>query len=76
MTREPLRIVVKRRGAALVRRELARYDARYRTFRSRRRVAFVVANPGDQTGHDHPYAEELGARLKAAGAPVVMFRAP
>ena len=76
VTREPLRIVVKRRGAALVRRALARYGARYRTFRSRGRVAFVVANPGHQTGHDHPYAEELGARLKAAGAPVVMFRAP
>ena len=76
VTREPLRIVVKRGGAALVRRELARYDARYRTFRSRGRVAFVVANPGHQTGHDHPYADELGARLKTAGAPVVMFRAP
>ena len=76
VTREPLRIVVKRRGAALVRRELARYGARYRTFRTPGRVSFVVANPGDHTGHDHPYAEELGARLQAAGAPVVMFRAP
>jgi hypothetical protein len=76
VTREPLRIVVKRRGAAIVRRELARYGAGYRTFRSPGRLAFVVSNPGDHTGHDHPYAEELGARLKAAGAPVVMFRAP
>jgi Zinc carboxypeptidase len=76
VVREPVRIVVRPRGARRVRRLLARHDARYTVHRSRRRVAFVVANPGDRTGDEHPYARELAAKLRAARAPVVLFRAP
>jgi Zinc carboxypeptidase len=74
---EPLRIVVRPRGARTVRRLLAREGARYTVYRPRRgRVAFVVANPGERTGDEHPYARELAGALREAGAPVVMFRAP
>jgi hypothetical protein len=76
VVREPLRIVVRPRGAALVRRLLAREGARYTVHRARGRVAFTVANPGERTGDEHPYARRLAAALRRAGAPVVMFRAP
>ena len=76
VVREPLRIVVRPRGARLVRRLLAGHDARYTVHRSRGRVAFVVANPGDRTGDEHPYARELSQALRTRHAPVVLFRAP
>jgi hypothetical protein len=76
VVREPLRIVVRPRGERLVRRVLARHDARYRVHRSRGRVAFIVANPGDRTGDEHPYARQVGQALRARHAPVVLFRAP
>jgi hypothetical protein len=76
VVREPLRIVVRPRGAGTVRRQLSRYGARYTVHRSPGRVAFVVANRDDLTGHDHPYAAELAESLQDANAPVVMFRAP
>ena len=76
VTREPLRIVVRPRGAPLVRRLLAREGARYTIHRARGRVAFVVANPGERTGDEHPYARNLAAALRAAEAPVLLFRAP
>ena len=76
VVREPLRIVVRPRGERLVRRVLARHDARYRVHRSRGRVAFIVANPGDRTGDEHPYARQVGQALRARHAPVVLFRVP
>ena len=76
VVREPLRIVVRPRATRLVRRLLARHGARYVVHRSRGRVAFVVANGGDRTGDEHPYARELGRALRARHAPVVLFRAP
>ena len=76
VVREPLRIVVRPRGAKLVRRLLARHGARYTVHRSRGRAAFVVANPGHRTGEEHPYARQLGRALRTRGAPVVLFRAP
>jgi Zinc carboxypeptidase len=76
VVREPLRIVVRPRGAKLVRRLLARHGARYSVHRSRGRRAFIVANPGDRTGDEHPYARQLGRALRARHAPVVLFRAP
>jgi hypothetical protein len=76
VVREPLRIVVRPGGSRLVRRLLARRDARYAVHRSRGRVAFVVANPGDRTGDEHPYARQLGRALQTRHAPVVLFRAP
>jgi hypothetical protein len=76
VVREPLRIVVRPRGSRLVRRLLSRRDARYTVHRSRGRVAFVVANPGDRTGDEHPYARQLGRALQSRHASVVLFRAP
>lgn len=39
-------------------------------------VAFTVENPRDLSGDEHPYARELGAALRRAGVPVVMYRVP
>jgi hypothetical protein len=33
----------------------------YRVQRSPGRIAFVIANPGDRVGDEHPYARDLGA---------------
>jgi len=72
----PLRLVVRARGEDAARRALARYDARYRVQRSRGRVEFVIANPGERVGDEHPYGRELGASLRAAGVPVVLYKVP
>jgi hypothetical protein len=76
VTREPLRIVVRPSGARLVRQLLVRECAHYTVHHTRGRVAFIVANPGERTGDEHPYARTLAAALRAARAPVVLYRAP
>jgi hypothetical protein len=55
---------------------LARFGATYRVQRARKRVQFVVVNPGAAQGDEHPYARELGVALRAAKVPVVMYRVP
>src|SRR5215218_2915480 len=73
---EPLRLVVKARGAKKAKRVLARYGTTYRVLRARKRVQFVVDNPGAREGDEHPYARELGVALRRAKVPVVMYRVP
>jgi hypothetical protein len=72
----PLRLVVRARGEDAARRALERYGARYRVQRSPGRVGFVIANPGDHVGDEHPYGRELAATLKRADVPVVLYRVP
>ncbi|MGH2968072.1 MAG: hypothetical protein ACRDK0_03245, partial [Solirubrobacteraceae bacterium] len=57
-------------------RVLARYDARYRVYRTGRRTTYLIANPGEQVGDEHAYAPQLAASLRRAKVPVVMYRAP
>jgi hypothetical protein len=75
-TQSALRLTVRRRGEAKARQALRRVGASYTVTRSRGRVRFVIANPGELTGEDHPYAKQLGAALRRAKVPVVAFRAP
>ena len=76
VAKDPLRLVVRARGARKAKRMLARFDASYRVLRARKRVQFVIDNPGGAQGDEHPYARELGVALRAAKVPVVMLRVP
>ena len=76
VTREPVRIVVRPRGERATRRLVEAEGTPYRVVRTPGRVTFLVANAGDATGDEHPFADRLGARLKRAAVPVVLYRAP
>jgi hypothetical protein len=76
MAKSPLRLVVRARGEAEARQVLQRYGARYTIQRSPGRVGFVIANPGERIGDEHPYARELDASLREADVPVVLYRVP
>ena len=39
-------------------------------------TAFVIANPGELTADDHPYARSLPSALERAGVETIAFRAP
>ena len=73
---EPLRLVVRAKGARNAKRVLARYHAGYTTMRAHKRVQFVIYNPGSRDGDEHPYARELGVSLRRAKVPVMMYRVP
>ena len=70
-----LRRVVRARGEGAAAR-CARLGAAYRVPRARKRVQFVIDNPGGAQGDEHPYARQLGVALRAAKVPVVMYRVP
>ena len=72
----PLRLVVRRRGAAEARRTIARFGATYRVYRQGRSTTFLIDNPGGKVGDEHPYAQQLGRALRRSKVPVVMYRAP
>ena len=61
VAKDPLRLVVRARGAREAKRVLARFGASYRVLRARRRVQFVIANPGGAQGDEHPYARAARA---------------
>jgi hypothetical protein len=76
VVREPVRLVVRPRGAAAARRLVSAEGVPYHVVRARGRVTFMIANPGDATGDEHPFADRLAMRLRAANVPVVLYRAP
>jgi hypothetical protein len=76
VVKSALRLVVRARGEAAARRVLDSYGARYQVQRSPGRVGFVIANPGERVGDEHPYARELDASLRQADVPVVLYRVP
>ena len=76
VAKDPLRLVVRARGARTAKRVLARFGADYRVLRARKRVQFVIANPAGAQGDEHPYARRLGMALRTAKVPVVMYRVP
>jgi hypothetical protein len=55
---------------------LGRFGARYDVQRSRGRVAFLIANPGELSGDEHPFATRLPGVLERAGVTTIAFRAP
>ena len=64
VAKDPLRLVVRARGARAAKRVLARFGASYRVQRARKRVQFVIANPAGAQGDEHPYARRLGVALR------------
>ena len=76
VVKDPLRLVVRARGARAAKRVLARFEASYRVQRASKRVQFVIGNPGGAQGDEHPYARRLGVALRAAKVPVVLYRVP
>ncbi len=76
VVRAPVRVVVKPRAAAAARRLVAAQGVRYRVVRARGRVTFLLSNPADASGDEHPFARELAGKLKAANVKVLAYRAP
>jgi hypothetical protein len=71
-----IRLAVRPGSTATAGAVLDRVGARYRVQRSRGRVAFLIANPRELVGHEHPFATQLPAALERAGVATIAFRAP
>jgi hypothetical protein len=73
----PIRLTVRRSSAKRADAVLRRFGATYRAERrSHGRTAFTIANPGELSAEEHPYAELLPGALNRAGVSVVAFRSP
>ncbi len=55
---------------------LARFGAAATTVRGGGRVAFVIANPGELSADEHPYARRLAGALRESDVRVLGFSAP
>jgi hypothetical protein len=55
---------------------LDRFGANYRVERSPGRVAFLIANPGELSVEEHPFARELPGALESAGVATIAFHTP
>ncbi|MGH2714984.1 MAG: hypothetical protein ACRDM7_14055, partial [Thermoleophilaceae bacterium] len=71
-----IRLAVRPRSADRARRVLRRFGASFRVQRSRGRAAFLIANPRELSGDEHPFATRLPAALERAGVSTIAFRAP
>jgi hypothetical protein len=71
-----IRLAVRAGSAARAGRVLDRFGARYRRGREGSTVAFTIANPGELTADEHPFARHLPAALERAGVRTIAFRAP
>jgi hypothetical protein len=76
VSRAPVRLEVRPRGERAARRLVEAQGARYRVVRARGRVTFLIANPADAIGDEHPFARRLAAELRSKEVPVVLYRAP
>jgi hypothetical protein len=71
-----IRLAVEPASASRATAVLDRFGARYQVQRSRGRVAFLIANPQELIGHEHPFATRLPGALERAGVSTIAFRAP
>jgi hypothetical protein len=71
-----IRLAVLPASNGTARAVLDRFGARYRVQRSRGRVAFLIANPQELSGHEHPFATRLPAALEGAGVSTIAYRVP
>jgi hypothetical protein len=71
-----IRLSVRPSSATRAGAVLRRFDASYRVQRSRGRVGFLIANPGELTADEHPFASRLPQALERAGVSTIAFRAP
>jgi hypothetical protein len=75
-TSATIRLSVRPRSAAAARGVLDGFGARYILQRTRGRVAFLIANPNELSGEDHPFARRLPSALQEAGVATIAFRSP
>jgi hypothetical protein len=75
-TSATIRLSVRPRSAAAARGVLDGFGARYILQRTRGRVAFLIANPSELSGEDHPFARRLPSALQEAGVATIAFRSP
>ena len=71
-----IRLSVRAGSATAAGGVLDDFGARYSVQRSKGRVAFLIANPNDLSGDEHPFARRLPSALKQAGVATIAFRAP
>jgi hypothetical protein len=71
-----IRLSVRPSSADRAEAVLGEFGARYRVQRSRGRVGYLIANPGELTVDEHPFARELPSALERAGVSTIAFRAP
>ena len=72
----PLRLTVTAATAAAAEAVLRSHGATYSVKTTGGRARFLIANPGDASGEEHPYAGLLPDELERAGVEVVAFRVP
>jgi hypothetical protein len=71
-----IRLSVRPSSADRAESVLDEFGARYRVQRSRGRVGYLIANPGELTVDEHPFARELPSALERAGVSTIAFRSP
>jgi hypothetical protein len=71
-----IRLSVRAGSAGAAAAVLDDFGARYDVQRSKGRVAFLIANPKELSGDEHPFARRLPSALKEAGVATIAFRAP
>jgi hypothetical protein len=71
-----IRLSVRAGSAGAAAAVLDYFGARYDVQRSKGRVAFLIANPKELSGDEHPFARRLPSALKEAGVATIAFRAP
>ena len=72
----PLRLTVTAATAAAAQSVLRDFGASFSVKTAGGKARFLIANPGDLSGEEHPYAGLLPEALERAGVEVVAFRAP
>ena len=71
-----IRLSVRAGSATAARGVLDGFGARYDVQRTKGRVAFLIANPNELSGDEHPFARRLPSALGEAGVATIAFRAP
>jgi hypothetical protein len=72
----PIRLTVTAATAAAAEAVLRARGATFSVKVTGNRARFLVANPGELTGEEHPFAALLPDELKQAGVEVVALREP
>ena len=71
-----MRLAVPVEDEGVARSLLRRYDARFIVRRSGGRARFTIANPGELSFEEHPWAIRFAIDLRRSGIDVIAFSAP
>jgi hypothetical protein len=72
----PLRLTTTAASAGAAEAVLRAHGAAFTVKSTGGKARFLIANPGDLSGDEHPYAALLPDELERAGVEVIAFRAP